>query len=380
LIINILSSWAKITPTYKTAQECISIILWQFFIFQPMIRLFKRLNIWLIIFTLLSYITPFVSPDDMSFLIFMGLAYPWFLLFNLIFIMMWALSRMPYWWYSAVCILLGYYYLTSVFGFNFFPKKPTGISLKIMTYNVGAAPSNYLTKFNDFIKNENADVICFQEFGGDMNHFKNLKESVINLNKYTHFARLAANNTAIFSKYPILQQGFVPFENPNGANGCSFSDIQVNTTKTIRAYSVHLQSNEVSGLADYLSEKAEFNRKSTWSKAFTMLKLVRRTSKKRAKQAEAISKHTASSPYPVILCGDFNDIPVSYTYRTMANNLKDAFRLGGKGFSSTYNGNIPALKIDNILVDKRISVFDCTIGKVRYSDHYPMTSTIGLNY
>ena len=98
----------------------------------------------------------------------------------------------------------------------------------------------------------------------------------------------------------------------------------------------------------------------------------------RAKQAEILTNHIASSPYPVIVCGDFNDIPVSYTYRTLSQNLNDAFEKRGFGFGTTYSGNIPALKIDYILTAKRIKIFNCTILKVPYSDHYPMVSELGL--
>ena len=344
-----------------------------------MVRFLRKINLWLIFFTLIAYSAPFISPHSVSFVLFIGLAYPWLLLLNVIFIILWALSRMPYWWYSAVCILLGWNYLISVVGFNFRDKTPSGQSLKIMTYNVGGVTvkSDKLFKLNDFLAAQNCDIICAQEFSGTTAvEFNNQTERLSVLSQMPYNVPCQANTVAIFSKYPIVQKGSLSFENANGSNGCSFADIQM-ANKIIRIYAVHLRSNTVTDIADDLADD-NYEKRATWSKIFTMLKRVRKMAQHRAKESEKIAAHIASSPYPVILCGDFNDIPVSYSYNLLSTNLKDTFSERGFGFGVTYNGNIPALKIDHILTDKKMAVFSCKILKVPYSDHYPVVSEIGL--
>ena len=344
-----------------------------------MVNFLRKLNLWVIFFTLLAYIAPFVSPQTMSFLLFIGLAYPWLLLLNAIFVFLWAASRMRYWWHSLVCILLGWNYFTTVIGINFTEEKKISPSIKVMTYNMGAIPNlkeQSLIKFNKFIKDEDCDIICGEEIAGKA-VFKEYNKPLTELVSYPFQSHLSENTIVILSKYPILNQVAIPLPSPNESNGCTFADIQIND-KIVRVYAIHLKSNTVSGIADDLLKHADYEERATYSKAYKMLKLVRNMAQIRAKQAEILANHIATSPYPVIVCGDFNDIPVSYTYRTLSQNLNDAFEKRGFGFGTTYLGNIPALKIDYILTDKRIKIFNCNILKVPYSDHYPMVSELGL--
>jgi endonuclease/exonuclease/phosphatase family metal-dependent hydrolase len=343
-----------------------------------MVKFIRKINLWIIFFTLLAYITPYVSPESMSFLTFVGLAYPWLLLLNLIFIFIWAASRMRYWWYSTVCILLGFGYLMSVFGIHFLKKNTSDANLKIVSFNVGSTLSyeNTIKKLNDFIKKQDGDVLCFQEFAQTDDGLKNAINAVESLKTYPYKMRMDGNTNVIFSKFPIISKNIIPFDNPNGGNGCNYADIKLVDNKIVRVYNAHLESNSVSGIADYLTEKAEFDKKATWGKVLTMLKLVRRNARKRANQAEKIAKRIASSPYPVIVCGDFNDIPVSYTYNVLSENLTDAFKSKGRGFGTTYSGNIPALKIDYILTDKKITPLSFDIPDVRFSDHFPVISEV----
>jgi endonuclease/exonuclease/phosphatase family metal-dependent hydrolase len=344
-----------------------------------MVRLLRKINLWLIFFTLIAYTAPFISPHTVSFVLFVGLAYPWLLLLNVIFIILWALSRMKYWLYSAVCVLMGWNYMTSVVGFHFRDKALAGQTFKIMTYNVGGivVKGDKLFKFNDFLAAQNCDVICAQEFSGTrVIDFKLQTERLSVLSQMPYNVPCQRNTIAIFSKYPIVKKGSLSFENDNGSNGCSFADIQM-IDKIIRVYAVHLRSNTVTDIADDLADD-DYEKRATWSKIFTMLKRVRKMAQHRAKESERIAAHMASSPYPVIICGDFNDIPVSYSYSTLGDKLKDTFSERGFGFGVTYNGNIPALKIDHILTDKKMAVFSCKILKVPYSDHYPVVSEIGL--
>jgi endonuclease/exonuclease/phosphatase family metal-dependent hydrolase len=345
-----------------------------------MVKFIRKINLWIIFFTLLAYITPYVSPETMSFLTFIGLAYPWLLLLNFIFIFIWAASRMRYWWYSTACILLGFGYLMSVFGIHFLKTKTSNTSLKIVSFNLGSTLryDRTIQKLNDFLKKQDGDILCFQEYAQNEEAFKNGVKAVEVSQKYPHKMRMDGNSNVIFSKFPIIFKNIIPFDNPNGGNGCNYADIKLSDNKIIRIYNVHLESNSVSGIADYLTEKADFDKKATWGKILTMLKLVRRNAKKRANQAEKIAQHIASSPYPVIVCGDFNDIPVSYTYNVMSENLTDAFKTNGIGFGTTYSGNIPALKIDYILTDKKIIPLSFDIPDVRFSDHYPVVSSVEI--
>jgi endonuclease/exonuclease/phosphatase family metal-dependent hydrolase len=95
---------------------------------------------------------------------------------------------------------------------------------------------------------------------------------------------------------------------------------------------------------------------------------------RRAHQAEVLRVQIDKSPYPVIVAGDFNDTPVSYSYRKIRKGLKDSFVNSGYGAGFTYKGNYPANRIDYILYDNKLESRYFEIMKVRYSDHYPVAA------
>jgi endonuclease/exonuclease/phosphatase family metal-dependent hydrolase len=100
----------------------------------------------------------------------------------------------------------------------------------------------------------------------------------------------------------------------------------------------------------------------------------------RQKQADSLRSHIDKCPYPVIVCGDFNDTPAGYCYNTIARHLEDAFRRSGKGSGATYHGNnMPKYRIDYILHSPCYLSYGYTVGKeMDISDHYPITTTISL--
>ena len=94
---------------------------------------------------------------------------------------------------------------------------------------------------------------------------------------------------------------------------------------------------------------------------------------KRAEQAATLREHLNQCPYPVIVCGDFNDTPVSFTYRTVRGDLKDSFTESGKGTANTYNGKLPSFRIDYILYSPKFTSYNFEVSTLNHSDHYPIS-------
>ena len=202
-----------------------------------------------------------------------------------------------------------------------------------------------------------------------------IKTALPNINSYQLAHGSSFSGPVTFSKYPIINLGEIRFR--NSSNMVLFSDIKMGNGKIIRVYNCHFQSNMIApgkySLID--SEQDELSRKQIGEAKELGLKL-RRAYRIRAEQARKVAAHIRQSKYPVIVCGDFNDTPVSYVYSTVSQGLKDAFAESGFGISSSYNGIIPSLRIDYILHDKRYEAVNYKRYKVKYSDHFPISCTL----
>ena len=350
-----------------------------------MVNFLRKLNLWVVFFTLLAYAAPFINPAKVSLFLFFGLAFPWLLLANVIFIVIWSVSRIRFWWFSAITLLAGWMHLTAVFGVNFWKNREGGVksenTVRVLTYNTADFVMPYHKDklagrkgLNTFFQEQDPEIICLQE-GGDFNsgNLQRITAFFPSLLSYPYQSRQLGNQIVIYSRFPIINE--VKLEGEKNGNGCNYADIQIGTKK-VRVFGLHLTSNSVSGIAEDLAKSGEISDDDSWLAFARMLKRVRSTGIKRTREAEFIASHIQQSPYPVIVCGDFNEIPVSYVYKTLSNNLSDAFRESAFGFSSTYNGKIPALKIDNILMSPNIEARNCKIHGVKYSDHFPITADL----
>ena len=162
---------------------------------------------------------------------------------------------------------------------------------------------------------------------------------------------VSEGNGAVVSRYPILDCKYVRF--PDTSNDYLRADLLVEGD-TLRIFSVHLQTSGIAQLRRRFQK--DYNREAPVD---SMLGAVDRNSRIRAAQVREIRAETDASPYPVILAGDFNDTPSSYTYREMKGALTDGFRRCGNGYGGTFRYLGGLLRIDYVFYD---DTFEC----VRY--------------
>ena len=95
----------------------------------------------------------------------------------------------------------------------------------------------------------------------------------------------------------------------------------------------------------------------------------------RAEQVEILANYLDSlRGRNIILCGDFNDTPVSYTHRRIVSSgLNDAFTRSGNGLGRSFNRDAIVVRIDNILHSDHWKPYGATVdNSIDASDHYPI--------
>ncbi|WP_244825439.1 endonuclease/exonuclease/phosphatase family protein [Carboxylicivirga linearis] len=344
---------------------------------------------------LLSVITAYISPAHTWILAFLGFGFPILWIANLLLAVLWAVKRRWQFLFPVIALLITWSHWNHTFqwkGQSLPEDQVLESPLSVMSFNVRLFDLYNWTnekdvheKIFDLIRKENPDVICIQEFysttkKGSFN--ENYILSRLNQYKYKHIeyhsGKRGQRNFGLvtFSKYPIVEKGTLRFEHTS--NFSIHSDIEAHGQR-VRVFNNHLESIRFSSkhlnFLDSLNYKNDKERREGMKEISGKLKLA---FQHRADQAERIGKHISNAPFPAIVCGDFNDTPVSYVYRKMKGDLKDAFVESGRGFGGTYNGNLPSFRIDFIFHDNRFNSYGFKKLNVNYSDHFPIMTTINL--
>ena len=288
--------------------------------------------------------------------------------------------------YPALAILIGVSHFANFFQFPFGRQaQEAEADLKVVSYNINLfhlyswskEPPTFDSVYK-FLRSENPDIVCLQEFYVDSTKFTEQTARQL-LDYNAHFGYIVNRPTtgygmATYSRYPIVDTGELKFD--NSANACIFTDILVDGD-TVRVYNVHLQSfrfgeRNLNFLIspDYRKESQAMDEIKDISFRF------RDAIQKRANQVDKVSGHMLSSPYPVIVCGDFNESPISYNYHRMTKLLNDAFVEAGAGVGHTYKGFFPSFRIDYILYSPNFTATSYNSPRVYHSDHFPVVTTL----
>lgn len=332
------------------------------------------INVLLILALFMSYLAAYISPEVNRFIPLFGLFFPYFFFINVLFAVAWLFTKK--WTYgllSFAALLIGFSAANRFMSFDSKKVFNSPKTIQISSYNLASGlliRSKEKADFYQFIKDQYQDgVFFFQE------------SSTVILDKLErqfpkeHFVRLKGKRATIMSHYPVVDSGIIDFK--DNYNVCVWADLDIRD-EIIRVYTVHLQSNQVTRIAKDVRAKGELGDKETWSNVKTMMGRYSKSTIKRHEQVGFILENIASVDHPVIVAGDFNDIPQSYLYTDMSNRLKDAFVEKGFGLGTSFNGSIPALRIDYIFVDPRFQILDFETHHHSYSDHYPISSKVLL--
>lgn len=357
-------------------------------------KFFLWLNCLLCIALLISAFAYVMDPRKAWALAFFGLAYPALLIANLILLLYWLLKKKWYALLSIICIACGYNTLLNTIGFHLHGKDTKlsyGNIMRMMTYNVHdfkryGFDNDVSTKSDilHIIATQQPDIIGIQEFYTRKHGRYDMRDSLLKImgTAYYYFNPVVSNTReaigiAVFSKFPIIGYGLVPFSDKKNENSCIYIDVK-KWGRTVRIYSVHLQSIRFDPEDYKYYNRIAGQGKPEASSAWRLGSKLKIAFKKRADQLFIIKHHAAQCPYPYIISGDFNDTPASFAVNQMAEGLKNAFREKGLGFGKTYNGDFPNFQIDYIMASPQFDVLDYRVIEKKLSDHYPVRSDLLL--
>lgn len=343
-------------------------------------RIVFLLNLLAIVALLTAYLSPFLSPLLFWPAAFAGLAYPFILLLNVLFIIYWIVFLRIRFVFSLATIVIGWSFLDSYFQFKPKKDKDDEKGIKIASFN-----SRYMgfelkkedmNSMYEYLNEEKPDILCIQEFysrGVEKGSFYKRITDGIGLK---HSKLFMVNNPIekyhisgylIASKYPIIAKGEIVYKETS-YNHSYYADLKIDGD-TVRLINVHLQSISFKPDDYHFIEKKSLEKDSGFIYTKNIARKLKYAFQKRAKQAEQIRDFIEGTTHPIILCGDFNDPPISYAYRAVSHDLKDAFAESGGGMGSTYVGPFPSFRIDYILYEKEFKSKLFKSKEFKFSDH-----------
>lgn len=336
------------------------------------------LNILTITALLISYLSVYVPPDKFWIPSFFGLAFPFIVLANILFLVFWVFFKSKFLLLSLIPMLAGWGFVNRYIQFSGNNTEKEGI--KIVSYNVQNFPGKKeadqkatANRILEFLDEKNADIICLQEIKLRQKRIFNIADVVNQLKsiKHYHYASNGATfGLATFTSYPIIKMGEIRYQKlPNMA---IFTDVLIGPD-TVRIFNVHLQSYQIDPRKYDIIDSPGIDEKKDIREIREIGGKLKRAFHTRAGQVREIRQVIDETPYPVIICGDFNDTPVSYTYQLLRGDFNDAFVESGKGFVRTYIGKLPSYRIDNIFYSDDFDAYNFQSENFRASDHLPVT-------
>lgn len=344
------------------------------------IQMMAGANVATIICMLLVGFSDYLRPESFPALSNVGLLFPAFMFFNFCFLVFWLFFKVRYALIPFVGFLVCYAPIRQYWPVNLGEDAPEG-SIKVLSYNVlqyagQPGEGDNVNPIVRYIQWQDADIVCLQEATPSGAIAAQIDTVLRPIYAYcdTTPHSAAGDCLALFSKYPILSKERIRYE--------SQGNLSVAYQLKIGQDTVLLVNNHLETTGLTLEERRQFrnmmkgNLEEDTIKQTSKLMIVKlaEATKKRAPEARAVAKYVADHQgESVILCGDFNDGPISYAHRVIAKGLTDCYVATGNGPGISYHKSGFYVRIDNILCSKDWKPYECRVdNKISVSDHYPI--------
>lgn len=344
------------------------------------------INVLFVIGMIVTGFGGYANPVTFNYIAVSTLAFPIFLLINILFSIFWMVFKFKFLLISLTGFIVCYQPIRTYCPFNIESEVPND-ALKIISYNICAFREYDYREGEEnptitYLKDCKADIICLQEAIHGERINKLINKELDNIYPYSDFCIKGGGGVAILSKFPIISQEKVDYVSDSNLSRIWEINIDGDTVIVINN---HLESNKLSD-----SDRSKFkklikenvNDKDVKEDTKWLIKKLAIAAEIRAPQADSIAKIIEKNKdKSIIVCGDFNDSPLSYVKRKISENLIDCYVKKGNGPGISYHTGGFYVRIDNTMCSSDWEVFKCEIdNKISVSDHYPICSWIKKRY
>lgn len=347
------------------------------------------INILLIGLLITSAYGWYINPASYPIAACLGFIFPFLFIINVCFIFFWLIIRKyRFAIVPTIAMLLCVYQAWTTLPLNRHTNHIPEGSIKVLSYNIMAfnRDSKEAKKNGNvilrYLRDSKADIICLQEYSTEKNKKQfsqkdieeTLKDYPYHVTNSIGSSKTNKNIIACYSKYPILSSQSIEYR--SDSNGSAVYELKIGND-TVTVINNHLESNKLESEDKDMYVEILKHPESSDKVKSGVRQLMRKLTKAaaiRSPQALSVAKVIAQSKNKhVIVCGDFNDIPLSYTHRMIGSGLTDAFSQSGRGLGISFNKSKLFVRIDNILCSKNFQSYNCTVdSSIKESDHYPI--------
>lgn len=331
---------------------------------------------------LLSCWSVYLVPADWPRLSLFGLTFPFFVLVNLLFLLFWLIFHVRYIWIPGVTLLLSMPFLNDYCPVNS-QSEPPADALKVLSYNVayfGGTEESQKKEDNEILKyllESDADIICLQEASGSIRSLldKKMKKAGYYVPEVLDQGKELLEHA--YFKLPVLSVESIKYDSES--NG-SIAYHLLYEGDTLLVVNNHLESNRLTVEDKTMYKSMIFDpQKETMENGMRLLmRKMAHASAIRSPQVDIVTKYIKRDPSTsVLVCGDFNDSPISYTCNRFGKNLTSAFVESGQGTGFTYNKDLFYVRIDHIFHSENLKSYATKVDRsIKTSDHYPLITYI----
>lgn len=336
-------------------------------------------NVVMVVLMLMVGYSYHISPTAIPLAAGIGLGFPVFVAINIAFLLFWMFFGCKKMIIGIVGFALCFLPVRMYVPFNI-PKTPGDNALKVMSFNCYGFRGNAETEGDtdreavvEYLVEQRADILCLQEVSmGALNEEQ--KQMLFTTYPY-HMVNQRNDKgemVAVLSQFPIISSDSIRYESKGNLSMVYKLKVHGDTVVVINNHleSTHIDLDDRANFRQMVKGNLESDDMKMESKS--LLKTLGESAKIRAGQASKVAECiSANRGKRLIVCGDFNDSPISYSYHTISQGLKDAFVSSGNGFGWTYCRNGMRVRIDHVLCSEHYKPVKCIVdNKNTLSDHY----------